>query len=72
MENSGKKLKYPKRRSEIVNTLSAEFSVLPSGSRLPATAELCKRFNCAAMTIHRALGELEVRGEIYRIQGKAL
>ena len=68
--NNGKNLKYPKRRSEIVSTLSAEFSTLPSGSRLPATAELCKRFNCAAMTIHRALGELEVRGEIYRIQGK--
>ena len=69
-EKTLKILKYPKRRNEIVSTLSVEFSALPSGSRLPGTAELCKRFHCAAMTIHRALGELEVRGEIFRVQGK--
>ena len=63
-------LKYPKRRNEIVTVLSAEFARLPSGSRLPGTVELCKRFKCASMTINRALGELEVRGEIFRVQGK--
>jgi DNA-binding transcriptional regulator YhcF (GntR family) len=70
LEKPLKILKYPKRRNEIVTVLSAEFARLPSGSRLPGTVELCKRFKCASMTINRALGELEVRGEIFRVQGK--
>ena len=62
--------KFPKRKNEIVATLSAEICSLPSNSRLPGTAELCRRFHCASMTITRALGELELRGEIFRIPGK--
>ena len=59
--------RFPKRKNEIVAALSEEIRALPSGARLPATLELCRRFRCAGMTVTRALGELELRGEIYRI-----
>lgn len=62
--------KFPKRKNEIIAALSAEIRTLPSGARLPGTAELCRRFNCASMTITRAMGELELRGELFRVRGK--
>ena len=62
--------KFPKRKSEIVAALSAEIRTLPSGAQLPGTAELCRRFHCASMTVTRALGELELRGEVFRVHGK--
>ena len=62
--------KFPKRKNEIVAALSEEIRALPSGARLPGTADLCRRFRCAVMTISRALGELELRGEIFRLRGK--
>lgn len=59
-----------KLHDRLVAGLSAEFAVLPSGSRLPSTAELKERFGVASMTVTRALDVLVTRGEIVRIQGK--
>ncbi len=70
MNSSTPVSKTKKRRAELVAALSAEFAASPSGARLASTAELRKRFDCAGMTIARALDELELRGEIVRIQGK--
>lgn len=58
------------RHDQLVAELSTEFAVLPSGARLPSTAELKQRFGIASMTVTRALDTLVMRGEIVRIQGK--
>ena len=62
--------KLPKRKDEIIAALREEISTLPSGARLPGNLALCRRFHCAGKTITRAIGELELRGEVFTIGRK--
>ena len=44
---------------------------LDPGAMIPSERELCERFRVSRITVRKAIEELTVNGELYKLHGKA-
>ncbi|MDQ2847273.1 MAG: GntR family transcriptional regulator [Actinomycetota bacterium] len=59
----------PTRYLEIAEALAEELSGLPTGSQVPSESDVAGRFRVGRSAARAAIGELEQRGLVRRIQG---